>query len=170
MSNYEPIVPTTNPFDFHGASIVIVADETGEDNDGHRYFDGDVTWSKNSLSHFVGIKSDKQLIINHCDFIAVLDELQPIQNFTIESSIDGETWDVLYTGTTPKVSTEVYQHYSCEFKPTRCKYIRCTFSSAASEIYNFCGGSFKFYGALSTNQNPFLYTNTDAYGIRKKEK
>lgn len=27
MSNYEPIVPTTNPFDFHGASIEIETDE-----------------------------------------------------------------------------------------------------------------------------------------------
>ena len=27
MSNYEPIVPTTNPFDFHGASIEIETDK-----------------------------------------------------------------------------------------------------------------------------------------------
>ena len=26
MSNYEPIVPTTNPFNFHGASIEIETD------------------------------------------------------------------------------------------------------------------------------------------------
>ena len=26
MSNYEPIVPISNPFDFHGASIEIKAD------------------------------------------------------------------------------------------------------------------------------------------------
>ena len=27
MSNYEPIVPTTNPFNFHGASIEIETDK-----------------------------------------------------------------------------------------------------------------------------------------------
>ena len=57
--------------------------------------------------------------------------------------------------------------FSCEFNPTRCKYIRCTFT--AYEIYSFWGMSFKFYGSLS-EQDPFLYTNPDAaYGIRKKE-
>ena len=30
MSNYEPIVPTTNPFNFHGASIEIDIDGGGQ--------------------------------------------------------------------------------------------------------------------------------------------
>ena len=30
MSNYEPIAPTTIPFDFHGASIEIETEEGGE--------------------------------------------------------------------------------------------------------------------------------------------
>ena len=68
-----------------------------------------------------------------------------------------------------KVSKNDWFSYSCEFIPTRCKYIRCTFSSTPYEIYSFWGMSFKFYGSLS-EQDPFLYTNPDAaYGIRKKE-
>ena len=31
MSKYEPIVPTSNPFDFHGASIEIDNDGGGTD-------------------------------------------------------------------------------------------------------------------------------------------
>ena len=171
MSNYESIVPEkieTNKFDFHGALIEIVTDEV--DEHGYRYFNGDLTFSKDDTSHFVEIKSDKKLIINRCDFTAILDEYEPSQNFTIESSIDGETWNTLYTRIIPKVSKEEFQPYSCEFKPTRCNYIRCCFSSATtSEIYNFCGGHFKFYGSLSVEQDLFLYTNPDAYGIPKEE-
>lgn len=167
MSNYEPIVPTSNPFDFHGASIEIETDK--------EWRGGVVTLLKedgviqNRLPRiFVGIKSDKQLIINRCDFTAILTSSNyPAQVFTIESSIDGKHFNVLYTGTTPKVSKYVQFPYSCEFNPTHCKYIRCTFSSTTHEIYSFWGRSFKFYGALLV---PFLYTNPDAYGIRKKEK
>lgn len=36
MSNYEPIVPVTNPFNFHGASIEIESDV--DEGDGTRYF------------------------------------------------------------------------------------------------------------------------------------
>ena len=94
----------------------------------------------------------------------------PAQNFIIESSINGKHWNTLYTGTTPKVSKYEWFPCSCEFNPTRCKYIRCTFSSTAYEAYSFWGRTFKFYGALSVEQDPFLYTNPDAYGIPKEEK
>ena len=169
MSKYEPIVPTSNPFDFHGASIEIVNDGGG---DGRGYFINGA-WSFSvtpAPSHFVGIKSDKQLIINRCDFTAIVDSGTPIQKFTIESSIDGKHYNVLYTGMINKVSKYEQLPYRCEFNPTRCKYIRCTFSSTAYEIYSFWGMSFKFYGSLSVKQDLFLYTNPDAYGIRKKEK
>ena len=165
MSNYEPIVPTTIPFDFHGASIEI---ETDKDpgGDGRGYFiEGSWSYSEPASSHFVGIKSDKQLIINRCDFTAILNTSDPAQNFTIESSINDKHWNTLYTGATHRVSEYVWLPYSCEFNPTHCKYIRCTFSSTAHEIYSFWGKSFKFYGALSAEQDPFLYTNPDAYGI-----
>ena len=79
-------------------------------------------------------------------------------------------YNVLYTGMINKVSKYTQFPYRCEFNPTRCKYIRCTFSSTACEIYSFWGMSFKFYGSLSVEQDLFLYTNLDAYGIRKKEK
>ena len=94
----------------------------------------------------------------------------PTQNFIIESSINGKHWNTLYTGTTPKVSGYYEFPCSCEFNPTRCKYIRCTFSSTTHEVYSFWGRLFKFYGTLAINQYQFLYTNPDAaYGIRKKE-
>ena len=146
MNNYEPIVPTTNPFNFHGASIVIETDEEAwEGGNGTGYFDnGCISNSKPAPSHFVGIKSDKQLIISRCDFTAILDSNIPAQNFIIESSINGKHWNTLYTGTTPKVSK--FKQFPCsyEFNPTRCKYIRCTFSSTEHEIYSFWGRDFKF--------------------------
>ena len=136
------------------------------------FIEGSWSNSEPAPSHFIGIKSDKQLIINRCDFTAIVDSGLgiPIQKFTIESSINGKHWNTLYTGSIPKSSEYAWLPYSCEFNPTRCKYIRCTFSSTAYEVYSFWGKSFKFYGALSINQDPFLYTNPDAYGIRKKEK
>lgn len=135
------------------------------------FIEGGWSSSEPAPSHFIGIKSDKQLIINRCDFTAILTSSDyPAQNFIIESSINGKHWNTLYTGTTPKVSKYELFPCSCEFNPTRCKYIRCTFSSTAYEIYSFWGKSFKFYGSLSAEQDQFLYTNPDAaYGIRKKE-
>lgn len=132
------------------------------------FLEGHWSHSEPAPSHFVGIRSDKQLIINRCDFTAILTSSDyPAQNFIIESSINGKHWNTLYTGTTPKVSKYDWFPRSCEFNPICCKYIRCTFSSTAYEIYSFWGKSFIFYGALA---GLFLYTNPDAYGIRKKEK
>ena len=130
------------------------------------FIEGRWSYSKPASSHFVGIKSDKQLIIDRCDFTALLFSDLPEQVFTIESSINGKDWNTLYTGSTRRVSEYKQTPRICEFNPTHCKYIRCTFSSTAHEIYSFWGKSFKFYGALSV---PFLFTNPDAYGIRKKE-
>ena len=139
---------------------------------GERYFnEGSWSNSKSGPSHFVGIKSDKYLIINRCDFTAILTfSGYPAQNFIIESSINGKHWNTLYTGTTPRVSEYTQLPYICEFNPTRCKYIRCTFSSTAYKIYSFWGMDFKFYGTLSAEQDTFLYTNPDVYGIPKEEK
>ena len=138
---------------------------------GGSYFDqgGNCASSKYSApSHFVGIKSDKYLIINRCDFETLIYQRNPAQNFTIESSINGKYWNILYRGTVPN-NKWAWQTYNCEFNPTRCKYIRCIFNSVAHEMYIFSGEKFKFYGALSINQDPFLYTNPDAYGIPKED-
>lgn len=118
-------------------------------------------------SHFVGIKSDKYLIINRCDFETFFGPNDPAKYYRIESSINGNDWNTLYTGSIPRVSKYEQFPYSCEFNPTRCKYIRCTFRSTEHENYSFFGSSFKFYGALAS---PVLYTNLDAYGIPNEEK
>ena len=147
MSNYEPIVPTTNPFNFHGASIEIETDKEAGGGNGLGYFiEGSFSNSEPASSHFIGIKSDKQLIINRCDFTAIVDSDTPIQKFTIESSIDGKHFNALYTGVirTRTLSKYDWLPFSCEFNPTRCKYIRCTFSSTPYEIYIFWGALLNF--------------------------
>ena len=88
-----------------------------------------------------------------------------VKDFKIESSMDGETWDTLYTGVIP--NTYIYTQV-CEFETTICKYIRCTaLTTYDTRGYSwFCGHDFKIYGALASS---FLYTNPDVYGIPKKE-
>ena len=89
-----------------------------------------------------------------------------VKDYKIESSVNGEAWNTLYTGVVP--STDFYtQKY--EFEPTICKYIRfVALSTYDTRGYKWLqGGNIKIYGTLA---GPFLYTNPDAYGIRKKEK
>lgn len=88
-----------------------------------------------------------------------------VKDFKIESSIDGKTWNTLYTDDIP--NTSIYNQV-CEFNPTHCKYIRCIVLSTHDwgEFKGFKGADFKIYGTLVA---PALYTNLDAYGILKKE-
>ena len=88
------------------------------------------------------------------------------KDYKIESSMNGETWNTLYSGIIP--STNLYTQ-KCEFEPTICKYIRfVALSTYDQRGYKWLQGcNFKIYGTLASL---FLYTNPDAaYGIRKKE-
>ena len=121
----------------------------------------------NSPPHFVGIKSSKLLIIDRFDFTAKWDLVSmTCKDYKIESSLDGKTWDTLYTGIIP--STSLYG-VKCEFKPTICKQIRCTILSTydARGYKWFQGKNFKIYGTLASQYK--LYTNPDAYGVPKTE-
>ena len=116
--------------------------------------------------HFVGIKSNKPLIVDQYDFTANWDLVyMTAKDYKIESSMDGETWNILYTGIIP--STNFYTQ-KCEFEPTICKYIRfVALSTYDARGYKWCQGkNFKIYGALAGS---FLYINPDAYGIPNKE-
>lgn len=106
------------------------------------------------------------LIVNQYDFTANWDLVyMTIKAYKIESSMDGKTWDTLYSGTVP--STNFYTQ-KCEFEPTICKYIRfIALSTYDARGYKWIQGkNFKIYGALAGS---FLYTNPDVYGILKKE-
>ena len=178
MTNYESIVPEkieTNTFDFHGASIVIEGDYNSYRGftikDLSNFFYGDKRWytSSDSIYHFIEIKSSKPLVINRFDFTTITSAKFP-ENFKIESSMDDETWNTVYTGIASTASSKnEYVKLECEFKPTVCKYLKFTISRADQASGVFHGLDGKIYGALSTNQNPFLYTNPDVYGILKKE-
>ena len=129
MSKYESIVPediASNTFEFYGTSIEI---ETDSDALGNEYQPKWGFFAKDHYGvtntnppHFVGIKSNMPLIVNQYDFTANWDLVyMTIKDYKIESSMDGKTWDILYSGTVP--STNFYtQKY--EFEPTICKYIR----------------------------------------------
>lgn len=86
------------------------------------------------------------------------------KDYNIESSMDGETWDTLYSGIIP--STNFYTQ-KCEFEPVICKYIRFIVSSTYDRRgYKWLQGkNFKIYGTLAGNK---LYTNRHAYAIPKK--
>lgn len=117
--------------------------------------------------HFVGIKSNKLLIVDQYDFTVNWDLVyMTAKDYKIESSMNGETWNTLYSGIIP--STNLYTQ-KCEFEPTICKYIRfVALSTYDQRGYKWLQGrNFKIYGTLA---GLFLYTNPDAaYGIRKKE-
>ena len=120
--------------------------------------------------HYVGIESSKLLIVDSFDFSVRINiaykSAMSAKDFKIESSMDGKTWNTLYTETIPDTSYTFDQ--KCKFNPTYCKYIRCTaLTTYDTRGYSwFHGYDFKIYGTLA---GPFLYTNPDAYGIRKKE-
>ena len=88
------------------------------------------------------------------------------KDYKIETSMDGETWDTVYSGTVP--ATSIYDK-QCEFKPVICKQIRLTVLSTYDQrgYQWFQGGHMKVYGTLVNAGT--LYTNTDAYGILKEE-
>ena len=172
MSKYGSIVPediASNTFDFHGASIEI---ETDSESTYQGYWPAYWFFAKgyygltntNPPPHFAGIKSSKPLIVDQYDFTAYYDNVaMSVKDFKIESSMDGENWDTLFTGVIPNVSAYTQK---CEFTPTICKYIRCTaITTYDTRGYSwFHGYDFKIYGTLA---GPLLYTDKDAYGIPK---
>ena len=86
------------------------------------------------------------------------------KDYKVETSMDGETWDTVYSGIVP--STHRYTK-ECEFEPTICKYLKFTVLSTYDQrgYQWFQGGWMKVYGTLVNAGT--LYTNTDAYGILK---
>ena len=118
------------------------------------------------LPHTVGIHSDTKLLVNRFDFIASWDVIaMSIKDYKIESSLDGETWNTLYTGVIP--NTNLY-NVSCEFEPTICTQIRLVqLTTYDTRGYKWIqAGHFSIYAALV---NPQLYTNQDtAYYIPKR--
>ena len=117
--------------------------------------------------HFIKIKSSSLLIIDQFDFAACYDKIyMTAKDYKIETSIDGETWDIIYSGTVPV--TNIYRK-ECEFKPIICKYLKFTVLSTYDRRgYKwFQGGSMKVHGTLD---NTTLYVNLDAYGIPKEVK
>lgn len=171
MSRYENIIPgdiTANKFDYHNAPIELECDGT--------YYAAYPTWcffNQNQFSatvntyppHFVGIKSSSPLVIDRFDFTAVWDLVyMTCKDYRIETSMDGEIWNTVYSGMVP--GTSLYTE-ECEFEPIICKQIRLTVLSTYDQRgYKwFQGGHIKIYGTLANVGN--LYTNTDAYGIRR---
>ena len=172
MSKYENIVPndsvTSNHFSYHDASIEIVADSAYYANYPNWQFFSNKPYgcstNTNPPPHYVGIKSNIPLIIDRFEFTACYDMVaMTVKDFKIESSMDGETWDTVYTGVIP--NTDFYTQV-CEFEPIICKYIR--FVQVSTYDYRgykwFDGGNVKIYGTLA---GPLLYTDKDAYGIPK---
>ena len=172
MSKYGSIVPediASNSFDFHGASIEI---ETDSDAFGNEYQPKWGFFAKGHYGvtntipppHFVGIKSNIPLIVDQYDFTSNWDFVyMTAKDYNIESSMDGETWDTLYSGIIP--STNFYTQ-KCEFEPVICKYIRFIVSSTYDRRgYKWLQGkNFKIYGTLAGDM---LYINQHAYGIPK---
>ena len=57
--------------------------------------------------HFIKIKSSSLLIIDQFDFAACDDQVyMTAKDYKIETSIDGETWDTVYSGTVS--ATDIY--------------------------------------------------------------
>ena len=120
--------------------------------------------------HYVGIESSKLLIVDSFNFsanpITAFDgPIMSANDFKIESSMDGKTWNTLYIGSIPNITYTF--DIKCEFNPTYCKYIRCTILTTYwnRDSHSFGGCNFKIYGTLVA---PVLYTNPDAYGIHRK--
>jgi hypothetical protein len=176
MSKYEPIVPediSSDSFEYHGANIKVVTDSTYSGREGYfppyNAFRTD-TWAVTSTAappHYIGIESDKVLICDRYDFFVSWDLVaMTIKDFAIQCSMDGESWNDVYSGTIPSTSTYSQE---CEFDPTLCKHIRL----AVLSTYDTRGYKWaqvqkcKIYGTLANVG--MLYTNPDAYGIRKKD-
>ena len=128
MSKYESIVPediASNTFDFHGASIEIIASSVYPGYEPYMFFNFNRYASTvNTPPHFVGIKSSSPLVIDQFDFSATFDQIyMTAKDYKIEASMDGETWDTVYSGTVP--DTRVYTK-ECEFEPTVCRYLKFT--------------------------------------------
>lgn len=85
------------------------------------------------------------------------------KDYKIETSMDGEIWDTVYSGRVP--DTRIYTK-ECEFKPTICKYLKFTVLSTYDQrgYQWFQGGHIKIYGTLARDM---LYTNQHAYAIPK---
>jgi hypothetical protein len=110
MSKYEPIVPVevdSNFFEYHNASIEIESDSAGTYGG---YWPAWMFFAKDHWSstetyappHFVGIKSNKLLIVDRYDFTVRWDLVaMTVRDFKIEASIDGESWNTVYEGTVP---------------------------------------------------------------------
>lgn len=174
MSNYEPIVPeniSSNSFEYHNVPMTVVSDSPGTYQGYYPayLFFAKGQWGCTSTAappHFVGIKSDKTLICDRYDFTVRWDLVaMTVKDFIIESSMDGETWKELYTGTVPFVATYSQE---CEFEPTICKYIRMKIlTTYDTRGYKWVQGTnFKVYGTLANIRH--LYTNNSAYGIRRE--
>ena len=87
------------------------------------------------------------------------------KDYKIDTSMDGETWNTVYSGIVP--STSIYTK-ECKFKPIICKYIRLIILSTYDQrgYKLFQGRHIKIYGTFVNAGT--LYTNTDAYGILKE--
>ena len=176
MSSYYSIVPeniSSNTFNYHDATIEIETDNIQPGYKAYMFFtdSGCTTLQYSSPPHFVGIKSNEPLIVDQFDFTGLKDGINngwmSVKEFKIESSMDEETWDTLYSGTIPFAQSYTQ---SCEFKPIKCKSIRCTilstYSPGGQYATWFQGKNFKIYGTLTSRYK--LYTNPDAYAIPKE--
>lgn len=174
MSKYESMIPediSSNSIEYHDANIKIVSDSIYSGSEG--YFPPYNAFRTDTLAvtlpssppHYIGIESDKVLICDRYDFVVRWDlAAMTIKDFVIQCSMDGESWRDVYTGIIPFTSTYAQE---CEFDPILCKHIRLT----ALSTYDTRGYKWvqvqkcKIYGTLANVGN--LYTNTDAYGIRR---
>ena len=177
MSEYVSIVPediSSNTFDFHGASIEFICSKLPSIFKPWNFFLGSYAYTDwdTPLPHYIGIKSSKQLIVNRFDFTDIMSVNISRNRYVIESSIDGEVWNILAYGSTTAIDNYTKTNHVYKFNPIKCKYIRLKvnyFYPSTTEnvaLKNFWGCNFKIYGALP---NPIIYTNPDAYGIRKKD-
>ena len=179
MSKYKSIVPEdikSNTFNYNGATIDIICDSIANaDYPAYSFFTttGSTT-SSSSPPHFVGIQSNKRMIIDQFDFTGLKDGVyngwMTIKNYKIQSSMDGKVWDTLYSSTITVPDVQTYDQ-SCEFNPTICKYIRLvqvsTHSPGGTHAQWLSAKNLKIYGTLALPQYS-LYTNLDAYGILKE--
>ena len=176
MSEYVSIVPediSSNTFDFHGASIELICSNPPNIKPWQFFLKGSYGYTDWNASppHFVGIKSSKQLIVNRFDFTDIMSGNISRNRYVIESSIDGEVWNILAYGSTTAVDDYTKTNHVYKFNPIKCKYIRLKvnyFYPSTTEkhlLENFWGCNFKIYGALP---NPIIYANQDtAYYIPK---
>lgn len=165
MSKYKNIIPDdiqTNTFEWRGMTIELEVSNIGI-HEPWEFFNKSYMASDSYSApppHYIGIKSDRKLLVNRFDFIASWDVVaMTIKDYRIESSIDGEgEWKTLYTGIIP--NTDLY-NVTCEFSPTFCNAIRLVqLTSYDKRGYKWIqGGHFSIYAALGI---PQIYTNQDS--------